>query len=328
MEAAIITTYRCTHRCHMCNVWKHPTRVEEEFKPALLEKLPPLRFANITGGEPFVRDDLDEIVTIVARKARRTVISTNGWMTDRILTLADKHPGIGIRISIEGLPAANDELRGVKDGFDQGLRTLLELQRRGFKDIGFGITVSDRNAKDMLELYQLAKAMRVEFATAAVHNSYYFHKYDNRITKPDEVAAAFEELVFELLKTNRVKNWYRAYFNYGLIQYVRGRKRLLPCEAGTENFFLDPWGEIRPCNGMEESVWCASMGNLHDHSFEEIWNSEQARKVREQVRNCPKNCWMIGTAAPVMKKYFAKPTLWVIRNKLRVVVGRRPCVDE
>lgn len=324
MEAAIITTYRCSFRCHMCNVWKHPTPVQEEFKPALLEKLPALAFANVTGGEPFMREDIEEIVSILRRKADRIVVSTNGFFTERILDLARKNPGIGIRISIEGLPAANDELRGVKDGFDHGLRTLLELQRMGFRDIGFGITVSDRNAKDMIELFQLARAMNVEFATAAVHNSYYFHKYDNRIEKQDEVAEAFKTIVRELLKSWKVKNWYRAYFNSGLINYIRGGKRLLPCEAGTENFFLDPWGEIRPCNGMEEALWCASMGNLHKQSFDEIWNGEQARAVREKVRNCPKNCWMIGTAAPVMKKYIKSPTLWVLRNKLRVMTGREP----
>ncbi|HOW98253.1 MAG TPA: radical SAM protein [Kiritimatiellia bacterium] len=327
MDAAIITTYRCPNRCHMCNVWKFPTKVEEEFKPGLLEKLPRLRFANVTGGEPTVREDLDEILAVLRRKAERVVISTNGFLTERLLGLAERHPGIGIRISIEGLPAANDELRGVKDGFDHGLRTLLELQRRGVKDIGFGITVSDRNAKDMLELYQLAKSMDVEFATAAVHNSYYFHKYDNRIEKQDEVIACFRELVRELLRTRKIKNWYRAYFNHGLIQFVRGQPRLLPCEAGTENFFLDPWGEIRPCNGMEEGVWCESMGNLHAQTFEGIWNGPKAAAVREKVKHCPKNCWMIGTASPVMKKYIRVPTLWVLRNKWRVLTGREPCTD-
>ncbi len=109
------------------------------------------------------------------------------------------------------MPAANDELRGIKDGFDHGLRTILELQRLGLKDIGFGITVSDRNTRDMLELYQLAKALGVEFATAAVHNSYYFHKQDNLIHDRDTVTACFRELIGELLRTKKPKNWFRAY---------------------------------------------------------------------------------------------------------------------
>jgi len=259
------------------------------------------------------------------KKAKRVVISTNGYFTEKIVSVAKKfkNKNLGVRISIEGLPAANDELRGLKDCFDHGLRTLLELMRLGLKDIGFGITVSDRNAKDMIELYQLAKAMNVEFATACVHNSYYFHKLDNRIERKDEVVACFEELINELLKTKRVKNWFRAYFNYGLINYIRGNPRLLPCGAGVDMFFLDPWGEVRPCNGMDDDSLDNSMGNLKEQSFEEIWNSEKAEKIREKVKNCPKNCWMIGTAAPAIKKHIWKVTVWVIRNKLKVIFGKR-----
>lgn len=322
MEAAIVTTYRCPNKCYMCNVWKYPTKIEEEFKPSLLEKLPHLEFANVTGGEPFLRDDIEEIISVLGKRAKRIVISTNGYFTHKVLDVAKKNKGIGIRISIEGLPAANDELRGVKNGFDCGLRTLLELQRLGFQDIGFGITVSDRNAKDMIELYQLAKAMKVEFATAAVHNSYYFHKYDNEIHKKNEVIACFEELIKDLLRSRKIKNLYRAYFNYGLINYIKNKRRLLPCEAGTENFFLDPWGDIRPCNGMEEGIWFESMGNLNEKSFNEIWCGERAGEVRRKVKTCTKNCWMIGTAAPVMKKYFIKPTSWIVKNKINMLVGK------
>ncbi len=236
MEAAVIVTYRCQNRCVMCRTWEHPSPQAEEFKPALLEKLPALSFCNITGGEPFLRDDMMDIVAVLKRKAKRIVISTNGYETEKILNLARKHRDLGFRISLEGLPAANDELRGIKDGFDHGFRTLLELKSMKIKDIGFGITVSDRNAKDMLELYRLARYLKVEFATAAVHNSYYFHKEDNSIHNKEEVAAAFARLRDELLKTWRVKNWYRAYFNHGLIEYVMDGPRLLPCSAGTDLF--------------------------------------------------------------------------------------------
>ena len=171
---------------------------------------------------------------------------------------------IGIRISIEGLPAANDELRGIKNGFDHGLRTLVTLHDMGIRDIGFGITVSDRNAKDMIELYRLANAMGLEFATAVTHNSYYFHKHDNTFENPEMIAGEFEKIAAELLRTNRPKNWFRAYFNMGLANKARGGKRPLPCEVGTDVFFLDPYGNVLPCNGSDEPM---IMGNLHDHRF-------------------------------------------------------------
>jgi MoaA/NifB/PqqE/SkfB family radical SAM enzyme len=309
----------------MCNTWDYPTKHNEEISTDILEKLPRLDFCNITGGEPFLREDIDEIVGVLKRKAKRVVISTNGFFTDRILEVARRHNDIGFRVSIEGLPAANDELRGIKNGFDRGLRTLLELHRMRIRDIGFGITVSDRNARDMIELYQLARAMNLEFATAAVHNSFYFHKHDNVITKQDEVVACFEGLINELLKTGRIKNWFRAYFNYGLVNYIRGNRRLLPCEAGSENFFVTPLADVVPCNGSGEP-WV--MGNLAEQGWDDIWNGKEAEKVRQTVGTCSRNCWMIGSASPVMKKYIRVPLKWVIRNKLRSMLGKDICLDR
>lgn len=322
MDASIIVTYRCPMRCKMCNIWNNPTKVSEEFKPELLEKLPNVNSINITGGEPFVREDIEEIVKILRKKTKRIVFSTSGFFSDRILALAKKYPDLGFRISIEGLSCKNDELRGRQGGFDKGLRTLLELRRMGVKDIGFGITVSNNNSDDMLNLYELNRNLKMQFATASFHNSFYFHKYDNKVTNVDEVCANFDELIQRLMNENSPKSWFRAFFNLGLINYIKGGRRMLPCEAGSENFFVDPYGNVLPCNGMEESCWFDTMGNLHDvNDFMEIWNSEQAQKVRDKVANCPKSCWMIGSASPVMKKYIGKVLPWVIKNKIKVVRG-------
>ena len=331
MDGSIIVTYRCPMRCKMCNIWANPTKPSEEFAPELLEKLPRMHSVNITGGEPFIREDIEEIVKILRKKTNRIVFSTSGWFSDRIIALAKKYPDLGFRISIEGLSVKNDELRGREGGFDKGLRTLLELRRMGVKDIGFGITVSNNNSDDMLDLYELNKNLKMEFATASFHNSFYFHKYDNQVTNVDEVCANFDELIQRLMKENNPKSWFRAFFNLGLINYVRGGRRLLPCEAGSENFFLDPYGNILPCNGMEERCWFASMGNLKEASFDEIWNSPQAAAVRDKVAHCPKNCWMIGSVSPVMHKYLRKILPWVVKNKLKVMRGGKvdtSCMPE
>ncbi|MBW2662496.1 MAG: radical SAM protein [Deltaproteobacteria bacterium] len=329
MEACLIVTYRCNAKCYMCNTWKNPSRKDEEFAPDLLNKIPyDLNFINITGGEPFLRDDLDEIIQIAIDKTKRLIISTNGYFTKKIVRLAENYGNrIGFRISIEGLPAANDELRGIKDGFDHGLRSLVTLHDMGIKDIGFGITVSDRNARDMIELWRLSKSMGIEFATATTHNSYYFHKHDNRHEDPEMVAKEFEKIAAELLNTNRPKNWFRAYFNMGLANKVRGGKRPLPCEVGTDVFFLDPYGNIMPCNGSDEPM---IMGNLKDQTFDAIWNSQKADEIRNQVRNCPKQCWMVGSASPAMKKRVWIPSMWVIKNKLKVMKqrGKNVCLDS
>lgn len=328
MDASIILTYRCPMRCMMCGIWNGPTSPETEFKPELLLKLPKLAAVNVTGGEPFVREDLEEIVRILFAKTARVVISTSGCFEERVFKLAEKYPKLGFRVSIEGLSQKNDELRGQLGGFDRGLRVLLGLRRIGVKDIGFGITVSNNNSSDMLWLYELAKGLKLQFATAAFHNSFYFQKYDNVITNIGEVAHNFEELANRLIKERHLKSWFRALFNVGLINYIRGGKRMLPCEAGSENFFIDPQGEVLPCNGMEEMYWFQSMGNLHDvDDFMTIWKSPRAEEVRAMVAKCPKNCWMIGSASPVMRKYIKKVLPWVVKNKLKSMSGSRVCGD-
>lgn len=322
-DMCIIVTYRCPMQCQMCNIWKNPTQKEKEITIAEIKKLPSVKFINITGGEPFIREDLEEIIKVCFQKSPRVVISTSGWFEERIIKLAKRFPNIGIRISIEGLSQKNDELRGREGGFDNGLRTLLRLRKMGVKDIGFGITVSNHNSADMLSLYQLSKPLGMEFATAAFHNSYYFHKEDNYITNKEEVCNNFKTLIKWQLKETHPKSWFRAYFNMGLINYIQDNPRLLPCEAGLVNFFVDPYGEIYPCNGLENKFWKESMGNIRQaSSFEEIWFSEQAERVRQQVQNCPKHCWMVGTASPVMKKYIHQPLSWVLRNKLNVMIGK------
>lgn len=314
-------------RCQMCNIWQNPTEKARELTASDLRGLPRLKFINLTGGEPFIREDLADIVEECYRHTDRIVISTSGWFEDRVIALAKRFPKIGIRISIEGLSRKNDELRGREGGFDKGLRTLLTLRDMGLKDIGFGCTVSNHNSTDMLALYQLSRSLGMEFATAAFHNSYYFHKDDNVITNHRQVTDDFRTLIEWQLKEKHPKSWFRAFFNMGLINYIDGKPRLLPCEAGTTNFFIDPYGEVYPCNGLESKYWKESMGNIRLATFTEIWNSEQAEKVRAQVRTCPKNCWMVGTASPVMKKYIKHPAKWALKNKLRSMRGLKPCLD-
>jgi radical SAM protein with 4Fe4S-binding SPASM domain len=328
-DVSIITTYRCQMRCKMCDIWEHPTRKKDEITAKELEMLPHFKFANITGGEPFVRLDLEDIIEVMYTKADRIVISTSGWHTKKIIKLAERFPDIGIRVSIEGLPIMNDDLRGREGGFDKGLRTLMSLKEMGIKDIGFGQTVSNKNSHDLLPLYELSKSLGMEFATASFHNSFYFHKDSNVVTNKDEVISNFHELIERLLRENKPKSWFRAFFNLGLINYIRENPRMLPCEAGTANFFIEPYGDVYPCNGLEERYWKEKMGNIREcSSFEELWFSKQADTVREKVRTCPKNCWMVGTAAPVMKKYIKHPVKWVVKNKIKSLLGKPICIDS
>lgn len=314
LNGTVIVTYRCNARCTMCNRYKAPSRPDEEISIETIKKLPKMYFTNITGGEPFIREDLPEIVRELYKKSDRIVISTNGFFTDRIIKLCEEFPNVGIRISIEGLEQTNNEIRGLNDGFNRGYSTLKKLVEMKHPDVGFGMTVQDKNAKDLVALYDLSNEMGMEFATASLHNSFYFVEAKNIIHDRPMVAKEFEKLINKLLESKSPKKWFRAYFNHGLINYIYGQKRLLPCDMAFDTFFIDPYGDVMPCNGTK----CKEvMGNLNEQSWDELWNSEKAEKVRNVVRHCSRNCWMIGSVSPAMHKYIWKPAWWVIKHKVK-----------
>lgn len=315
LNGTVIVTYRCNARCTMCNRYKAPSKPEEEITIETIKKLPQMYFTNITGGEPFIRTDLKEIVRELYKKSDRIVISTNGFFTDRIIDLCKEFPNIGIRISIEGLEQTNNAIRGLEDGYNKGYTTLKKLVEMGMRDVGFGMTVQDANAKDLVALYNLSDEMNMEFATASLHNSFYFVEAKNIIKDREMVAKEFERLVNELLRSSKPKKWFRAYFNHGLINYIYGQKRLLPCDMAFDTFFIDPYGDVMPCNGTKDKE---VMGNLNEvNSWEELWEGEKAEGVRNKVRHCDRQCWMIGSVSPAMHKYIWVPVLWVVKHKLK-----------
>ncbi len=312
LNGTVIVTYRCNAKCTMCNRYKVPSEPHEEITIETIKKLPEMYFTNITGGEPFIREDLKEIVRELYKKSDRIVISTNGFFTDRIVELCKEFPQVGIRISIEGLEETNNEIRGLEDGFNRGYTTLKKLVEMGMKDVGFGMTVQDRNADDLVDLYNISDELNMEFATAALHNSFYFVESNNIIHDRLKVAENFEKLINRLLDSNSPKKWFRAYFNHGLINYIFSQKRLLECDMSFDTFFIDPYGDVMPCNGTKEKE---VMGNLNKQTWDELWESEAAERVRAKVRSCDRNCWMIGSVSPAMHKYIHKPLLWVLKHK-------------
>ena len=240
---------------------------------------------------------------------------------DSDLELCERFGMNGIRVSIEGLQETNDEIRGLPNGYQRGYQTLKTLRAMGMKDVGFGMTVQDKNAPDLVPLYRISDEMGMEFATASLHNSFYFVESRNIIHDRPMVAKHFEELINALLRSNSPKKWFRAYFNHGLINYIYGQKRLLPCDMSFDTFFIDPYGDVMPCNGTRDKE---VMGNLNTQTWEELWNSPQADAVRAKVRSCDRNCWMIGSVSPAMHKYIWVPAWWVLVHKCKALFTKHP----
>ena len=331
MDLTVIATYRCNSKCAMCYVWKYPTRPDEEVTLDTLRKLPGgFDNVNITGGEPTLRTDLPDMVDVLHPKSRILEISSNGLLPDVLEPIVAKYPDMKIRFSLEGFEDTNDRIRGEKGGFGKKVAGLMRLKELGGTDLGFGTVIQDDNVEELVDLYRFCREHGVEMATSTLHNAFQFHKNDNYPYDRLRVAKKVEGLITELLKTNSVKNWFRAYLNLGLIENILGHDRLIPCTAGTDFIFIDPWSDVYACNVWPET----KVGNLAEQSWEEIVGSQRYKEVLAKVAACRQNCWMVTTARCAMrsKLHPALPKLgplgWVIRNKLRVALGRPVPFDE
>ena len=84
LNGTVIVTDRCNAKCNMCNRYKAPSKPEDEITVDTIKKLPEMYFTNITGGEPFIREDLKDIVRELYKKSDRIVISSNGFNRRRL----------------------------------------------------------------------------------------------------------------------------------------------------------------------------------------------------------------------------------------------------
>lgn len=326
IQCSVITTFRCNARCNMCNIWKFPTQSDEEIDFGLLKKLPDGMRINITGGEPTLRKDIDRLFEILHPKASLLELSTNGYNTETIVRLANKYPDILIRVSLEGLPAVNDSKRGLNNGFDHAMRTMLELRKTKCRNIGFSVVISPDNYKDLLPLYELCVALDVELGNSTVHNSWYFHKEDNRI-ESHEALFEHEKFVKALLTSrrrglkSRLKDYGRAYFNRSIHRRLQGdTSDYRPqCGALSDFFFIDPKGNVSPCNGSAEE-WI--VGNINDQTIDDMRASEKWSQTAKKVKACRRNCAFIVTERHDMVRKPWKPIWWIMRNKWNIWRGK------
>lgn len=325
MDISIILTYRCNSKCSMCNIWKNPSLPEEEISFNTLAMIPDqVGVVNLTGGEPTLRKDLGEIVDLLYPKVKKLEISSNGLHPEKIEPIIKKYHDIKIRFSLEGNEKTNNAIRGEKNGFRTKVDGLARLKELGGTDLGFAVVIQDDNAADLVELFHYAEANGYELSTSTLHNGFQFHKSDNNPRDRLQIAHHIERLILEQLKTNNIKNWFRAYINLGLEAKILGKKRLLACRHGYESVFIDPWGDVFACNVRPDLY----LGNLGNQTWQDIISGPQVSHVLEKVDQCQQNCWMAGVAKGAMRnpRFTAlpriEPVAWVIQNKIRLVLGK------
>ena len=308
----------------MCYIWKHPTEPKEEVSIETLSKLPGgFDNLNVSGGEPTLRRDLAELIEEVYPKARITEISSNGLNPERLLPIIKRFPNIKVRFSLEGDEATSNAIRGEKDGFKLKLDGIRMLREAGGTDLGFAMVIQDENADQLVQVYELARAEGIELATSTLHNAWQFYKNDNYFYDRTKVAREVEGLITSMLKTNKLKNWFRAYLNLGLIEKILGHDRLIACTAGRDFAFIDPWSDVWACNVRSD----LPLGNLIRQDWSEIMESDVARQTLGKVHECSQNCWMVTTARTAMRSRLipqlpkVSPMAWVVWNKLKVTLG-------
>lgn len=324
-SAIVAVLDRCDAKCVMCNIWKEHHR--DEVNLSYFKTLPPsLKSINITGGEPFMREDLPEVIRILDERCHhpRMVISSNGFNTKKIcekmIRIQTVSPRVGVRISVDGFGAMHDQVRRIPGGFQKCMNTIEALQEIGVKDLGLSFTISPMNLGDVVKVYQLTRSLKIQFTLTHAQNSeFYFKTEANDFTLDrNELFRQFNELVSCELKSLHPKRWFRAYYDKGVYEYGLGKRVLKNCSAASSFFFSSARGEIYPCPVLNKKV-----GDANAETFEKVWQSEEARQTREIAKDCPKKCWMTCTVGPHFKQNFASIVGWIMLNKIKAHFGRK-----
>lgn len=318
IDIVIAITYQCNARCKMCNIWQLPQQ-NNDLTLEVFKKLPrDLKYINLSGGEPFLRADIAEIIKVLKSQIPKAkiIISSNGFATDLILKRMSEiikiDPQIGVAISLDALGKKHDEIRGIPNGYDQALQTLKGLKDLRLKHLKIAYTAMADNLDYLLPLYQLSRDLKIEFTTSLAQSSdhYFGGKHNQSRLEAEKLKTVFTALIKSELKSFKPKEWLRAYFNYGLVCFSLTGKQLLPSTAGQDHCFLDPQGWLYPSVVHEYKL-----GNLIENYWVEVWSSQSAEKFRQKNLAQQQPVWMICTARTAIRRYWYKVLTWILKNK-------------
>lgn len=316
--AILALTYRCNSRCRTCDIWKKPHR--PEIPPEAYRRLPSgLLDIDLTGGETLLRDDLVECIRVVNERCpdARLVLQTNGLLTERLRKRLPEilavTPRPALRVSLDGLQATHDAIRDVPGGFDRAVEALRIARAAGVADVAAAFTICDSNVGEMFDVYELAGELGVGFTVIVPTDSEEFYGTNKEELRPQDAAVLHEQM--EKIRRAerrswRPRRWFKAWFLEGVEEYARGQPRPLTCNAAGDFVYINPYGDVFPCHLLSMTI-----GNLLEHTMEEILASEQAVKARDVVAACPKSCWMMCTAKSEIRKQWLSLAWRLVRDK-------------
>lgn len=307
-------TWACNHRCVFCDVWKKTPEDEMSFDEIIdiFKQLRNIDVLRISGGEPFLRKDLAEIVNEIDSINKPSIIhfTTNGILTDRIIRTIEAlhHPDkVHIKVSLDDVGENYDQIRGVSGAYGKALETikgLVELRDRLGFHVGVNQAILDEKS---MGTYDQLKAVLAPYkvpiyASVAYDSSstLYSEGPDKDVIDPDSSLKPFGKWSDDGLKKamTRVSTDNKeinsiteqivdTYFFNGLYERMVEKKnsRGPSCVALNNHLRLLPNGDIPIClyNGT-------IVGNLRDTPFRDFWFGDDINPHRKWVADCS-GCW-------------------------------------
>ncbi len=320
MTLTYSVTAACQSRCKTCQIGamfcQDPSRAKRDLKLDEIEKvfksMKPVYFFNMSGGEPFLRKDLPEIVALACKYLKPQVVHTptNAILTDRVIEYTEKiihiirdyDPQVQFTVkpSIDGVGEKHDEIRGVKGNFEKLLKTIEGLKKLEDKYDNFhlelGTVISNFNIDCLDEIEDFVHSLGVEsYRNEVAECRTEFFNLNDPITPPADVyqrlikdfARKVEENIGSKKRLARTTEAMRVVY-YDIAGRILAEKRqVIPCYAGVSNVHINFDGGVWPCCVLG---YAQEMGNLrdYDYDFQKLWHSEKANEVRRYIRG--RNC--------------------------------------
>jgi len=314
-------TNMCQSRCKTCDVWKlykeKPKLKGKELKLWEIEKIfksiGHVYFFNISGGEPFLRNDLPEIVDLACKYLTPRVIHTptNAIASDLVIKQTKKileiikknkcNTTFTIKPSFDGIEEQHDEIRGVKGNFKNLMKTykgLKELQKEYPNlDVGLGTVISRFNLDQIKEIIEYGKKLKPDsYINEIAEQRSELFTLDKPITpSPEQYEKAigfFSKEVRKDIKKKkslvRITQAFRLVYYDLVVRTMKEKRQVIPCYAGIANAHINAFGDIWACCILG---YDKPMGNLHDfnYDFKKLWHSKQANEVRKFIKQ--KKCY-------------------------------------
>ena len=300
-------TYWCQYRCKTCNIWQRkPTdELTTEEIVSFVRENPHITWADLTGGEIFLRPDIDDILEAVVTGWRRLALihfPTNGFLTDRIVRSVERIARRGpadtiVTVSLDGDERTNDEIRGIKGGFKRQIETFKALRRIPGITVVFGVTLSSYNLGRFEETVAACAREIPDLSIRDVHlnvaqmSSHYYGNAGETGIRPDAAEVRHELQVYRRLRgpaRSPAQLLESAYLGY-MEEFLRTGVTPMPCHALRASCFIDPWGVVYPCISYSKPI-----GRLRDTGMRlaPIWTALETERLQREIWNggCPQ-CW-------------------------------------